>query len=127
MKNIDSEHIALGLTLNICHWVGHNESTASIRVFHINDDKKQAYVDKLNSLVEHMNRNTWADLQDAMLSAVVELFRKPKSGHKHLKELPCKKWFDDECKAAHKALKKLPKGQERRETEAQFNALTCRK
>ena len=44
-----------------------------------------------------------------------------------LKGLTCKKWFDDECKATHKALKVLPEGHERREAEKRYNALTRKK
>ena len=54
--------------------------------------------------------STWVDLRYAMLNPNLEVFGKPKTNHKHVKGLPRKKWFDDECKVACRTLKALPEG-----------------
>lgn len=126
-KHPESDHLALGLTLDICYHVGSAEGAVGTGAFRVDVDKKQAYTGHLDSLLSNLTMNTWADLRDAMLNTAIEVFGKPKTNHKHVKGLPCKKWFDDECKVARRALKVLPEGQERREAEKRYNALTRKK
>ena len=100
----------LGLTLDICPHVELVEDVVGIGAFRVDVDKKQAYARHLDSLLSNLTIRTRADLRDAMLNTATEVFGKPKTNHKHVKGLPCKKWFDDECKVACRTLKALPKG-----------------
>ena len=81
-----------------------------IGAFCVNVDKKQAYLGHLGSLLSNLTISTLANLRDTMLNIAIEVFKKPKTNHKHIKGLPCKKWLDDECKVVHKTLKALLKG-----------------
>ena len=50
---------------------------------------------------------SWADLKTCMLQATKDVIGDKKKQCRAIRGLPCKKWFDDQCKNARKHLKEL--------------------
>ena len=89
-KNSETDHLALGVTLDICYYVGHEEGTKGNGALRVDEDKKQVYAGHLDSFLSNLTTNTWADLRDAMLNTAVEVFGRPKGRLKNVRGMPCK-------------------------------------
>ena len=69
---------------------------------------------------------TSVDLKQCILQATKDAIGKNKQCRKTVKGLPCKPWYDAECKEARKSLKKLT-GEAYIQAEKQYHALRRKK
>ena len=73
----------------------------------MNETHKTLYRERIASHMHQYPPLSWADLKKCLLETVGEVIGNKKRHRKDVKGLPCKKWFDDQCKNARKKLKGL--------------------
>ena len=68
---------------------------------------KRTYGERAASQMHQYSSLTWADLKRCMLEATKDVMGDNNKCTKLAKRLPCKPWYDKECKEAGNRLKKL--------------------
>ena len=90
-------------------------------------EKKDRYVEQLAHYLHEAPPLSWESLKGCILRATHDAFTSKNKDKKHVRGLPHKSWFDEECKTTRAYVKRMPEGDAKKKAEKKYHALTRKK
>ena len=95
--------------------------------YRVLQEKKGCYVEQLAHYLHESPPLSWESLNECILRATHDAFTCKNKDKKHVRGLPHKCWFDEECKTTHAYVKRMLEGNAKKEAEKKYHVLTRKK